>query len=260
MQLLGWKMKLLVLLLFGVLITFVDAVEVTDEVIDSPLVSYLLTKIQWLEARMMAKPHNVRSLRTAREVEKRSVDTNTSADDKKTKDCPQQVVTYIRWGNTTCPYGANTIYKGVAVGGRYDVTGSPSNMMCLPPNPMHYPDKPGGNTWVYGVEYRTSGSINHVRFGNMPCALCEATGRGDKIMIPSHYVCPKSWHKEYNGYIMAGYYTQGGSSMHYCIDENLEQIKGSGDEETIHFLCTVRVYGPHVPSDDYPLTCVVCTK
>ena len=44
---------------------------------------------------MMAK-HNVRN---TREVEKCSVDTNTSADDKKTKDCPQQVVTYIRWGH-----------------------------------------------------------------------------------------------------------------------------------------------------------------
>ena len=76
----------------------------------------------------MAKPN----VRNTREVEKRSVDTNTSADDKKIKDCPQQVVTYIRWGNTTCPYGANTIYQEVAVGGRYDQATSPSNLMCLP--------------------------------------------------------------------------------------------------------------------------------
>ena len=67
------------------------AVEVTDEDANSPLVSYLLAKVQRLEAKMMAKP----SVRNTREVEKRSVDTNTSADDKKTKDCPQQVVTYI---------------------------------------------------------------------------------------------------------------------------------------------------------------------
>ena len=92
--------------------------EVTDEDINSPLVSYLLAKVQQLEARMMAKPINVRSIR---EDEKRSIDTNTSADNMKTKDCPQQVVTYIRWGNKTCPYGANTIYKGVAIGGRHDL-------------------------------------------------------------------------------------------------------------------------------------------
>ena len=38
------------------------------------------------------------NVRNTRGVEQCSVDTNTSADDKKTKDCPQQVVTYIRWG------------------------------------------------------------------------------------------------------------------------------------------------------------------
>ena len=114
------------------------------------------------------------------------------------------MVTYIRWGNTTCPYGANTIYKGVAVGDRYDYKGSASNMMCLPPTYMRYPNNQGGQIPVDAVEYRVSGPINHAYLRNMPCALCEATGRGDKIMIPSHYVCPDGWHKEYNGYIMAG--------------------------------------------------------
>ena len=108
------KMKIFVLVLFFV-IFLTNAVGVTDEDINSPLVSYLLAKVQRLEAKMIAKP----SVRNTREVEKRSVDTNTSADDMKTKDCPQQVVTYIRWGNKTCPYGANTIYQGVALGGRY---------------------------------------------------------------------------------------------------------------------------------------------
>ena len=100
------KMKVFLLLLYMfsvILLTIaVEEFEVTDEDINSPLVSYLLAKVQRLEARMMrmVKPN----LRSTREVEKRSVDTNTSADDKKTKGCPDQVVTYIRWGNTTCPY------------------------------------------------------------------------------------------------------------------------------------------------------------
>ena len=165
------------------IILLTDAVEITVEDINSPLVSYLLAKVQRLEAKMMAKPN----VRNTREVEKCSVDTNTSADDKKTKDCPHQVVTYVRWGNTTCPYGANIIYKGVAVGGHHSHKGAPSNMilMCLPPDPMRYSDMP-----AYAVEYKTSGILNHVDDNNMPCLLCEATGRDDKIMIPSHYVCP----------------------------------------------------------------------
>ena len=146
--------------------------EVTDEDTHSPLVSYLLAKVQRLEAKMVAKPN----VRNTREVEKRSVDTNTSADDKKTKDCPQQLVTYIRWGNTTCPYGANTIYKGTAVGGRHDHATSPSNLMCLPFDTMDNPRHVGRQNKAYAAEYRAGGVLNHAECRNMPCALCEATG------------------------------------------------------------------------------------
>ncbi|XP_065902332.1 short-chain collagen C4-like [Dysidea avara] len=94
----------------------------------------------------------------------------------------------------------------------------------------------------------------------MPCSLCEATGRSSKIMIPSHYVCPDGWHKEYNGYSMAGHYNQEGSSMYYCIDKNLEQIPSSGDAENVQLFYTVRTTGSYVPGDGYALPCVVCTK
>ena len=249
-------MKVILLLLFSV-IFLTDAVEVTDEDTNSPLVSYLLAKVQQLEARMMTRPN----VRNTRKVEKRSVNTNTSADDKKDKGCPQQVVTYIRWGNSTCPYGANTIYQGVAVGGRFNVATSPSNLMCLPPTWMTYSSDTGGHDPVYGVEYQVGGSINHASSRNMPCALCEATGRGDKIMIPSHYVCPDGWLKEYNGYIMAGHYSHLGGSMYNCIDEHLEQIAGSGSSENVHYLYTVYATGSHVPHNgSYSLSCVVCTK
>ena len=248
-------MKAILLILFF-LFFLTDAVEVTDEGTNSPLVSYLLAKVQRLEAKMMTKP----SIRNTREVEKRSIDTNTSANDKKTKDCPQQVVTYIRWGNTTCPYGSNTIYQGIAVGGRYDYKGAASNMMCLPPTYMRYSNNQGGQIPVDAVEYRVTGAIDHAQYRNMPCALCEATGRGDKIMIPSHYVCPDGWHKEYNGYIMAGHTSYEGGSMYECIDEHLEQVTGTGGSENAHFLFTVYATGTRVPSDGHALSCVVCTK
>ena len=237
-----------------------NAVEVSDEDINSPLVAYLLAKVQRLEAKMMIKP-NVRNIR---EVEKRSVDTNTSADDKKTKDCSQQVVPYIRWGNTTCPYGANTIYKGVAAGGRHDHKGAVSNMMCLPLNGTRYLNSQNGHYRAYGVEYRVNGIHNHANCHNMPCALCEAIGRGNKIMVPSHYECPYGWHKEYNGYIMSGSHGQEGSSMYHCIDESLEQVKSSGACEDIHHLSTVDTDSGsllHEPNNGHQeLPCVVCTK
>jgi len=256
------KMKIFLLIVFSI-IFLTDGVEFNDEDINSPLVSYLLAKVQRLEAKIMTKPN----VRNTREIEKHSVDTidtNTSADDKKTiaKDCPQEVVTYIRWGNSTCPYGVNTIYKGIAVGGHYNYKTSASNMICLPPSPMLYKDDvPGGTATAYAVEYQVGGILSHVYCHNMPCALCEATGRGDKMMIPSHYECPDGWHKEYSGYIMAGADGHEGGSMYYCINENLEQVKGSGSCESAHFMYIVHAAGSHVPSPTgHSLSCVVCTK
>ena len=42
---------------FLVAIFLTDAVEVTDEDINSPLVSYLLAKVQRLESQIMVRPH-----------------------------------------------------------------------------------------------------------------------------------------------------------------------------------------------------------
>ena len=246
-------MKML-LLIFFCAIFVTNAVKGNGEDIDSPLVSYLLAKVQRLEAKMMSKDISVR---TTREVEERSVN---NEDDKKTKGCPQ-VVSYIRWGNTTCPYGANTLYKGTAVGGRHTDKGAPSNLLCLPQNPMRYSYNQPGDALATPVEYRSGGSIDHASCRNMPCSLCEATGRSSKIMIPSHYVCPDGWNKEYNGFIMAGHYTHEGSSMYYCIDENVEQIRSTGGcDSTAQLFYTVRGYGSHIPKDGHALSCVVCTK
>ena len=83
-------------------------------------------------------------------------------------------------------------------------------------------------------------------------------------MVPSHYECPYGWHKEYNGYIMAGSNGQEGSSMYHCVDESLEQVKSSGACENVHRLSTVDTTASsllHEPnSGGHELPCVVCTK
>ena len=95
-------------------IIYAEANEETQIVADSPLISYLLSKIQRLEAKM-TKP----TVRNTRQVDV-PIDNTSKTDDKKpeaVKECPPQTVSYIRWGNNTCPYGANTMYQGVAAGG-----------------------------------------------------------------------------------------------------------------------------------------------
>ena len=70
--------------------------------------------------------------RNAREIEQKPVN------ESKSQECPQRSVTYIRWGNSTCEYGATTLYPGVAAGGHHSHQGSPANILCLPEDPQYY--------------------------------------------------------------------------------------------------------------------------
>ena len=51
--------------------------------------------------------------------------------DNKQCNCPPSVVTYIRWGNSTCPYGADNIYSGVVAGSWFDHTGAAADPLCF---------------------------------------------------------------------------------------------------------------------------------
>ena len=238
---------------------FTKAAETNDEDTNSPLVSDLLAKIQRLESKLSATTNS----RNTRQVEqKRSVVANETAIENgdKTGKCSPNTVTYIRWGNSTCEYGADTMYSGFAGGGRNSHKGSPANMLCLPPDPQYYSSSSSGSQYIYGVEYEISGVNSHANDRNIPCALCKVTGRSTTVMIPSHYECPVGWRKEYNGYIMAGHYNQEGSTMYNCIDKSLEQISGSGGNENPHSLYTVyAVCGHYFPCSSTEMTCVVCS-
>ena len=239
-------------------VLFADGVEVTDEDINSPLVSYLLAKVQQLESKIMVRP-NIRNTRQT--TEKPTV----VAADNKQCNCPPSVVTYIRWGNSTCPYGADTIYSGVVAGSWFGHMGAAVDPLCLPPNPQYLQYLSGyqDQAILYGTEYEINGAspINHADQRNPPCALCQVYGRTNKIMIPSHYECPNGWRREYYGYLMAGHHSNKAATQYTCVDKSLEQIPGSGGNTNGYSLFTVEAHCNHfIPCSDKELTCVVCTK
>ena len=254
-------MKITLVLLAIVL--FTDAATVTDDV-DSPLVSYLLAKLQRLESKVIAKPNtdNRPVIRSTREAtaESKSVKPRSTPQCK----CPLSVVTYIRWGNASCPYGADTIYSGFAAGSHYTHEGAAVDLLCLPPDPQYLKSTKGYQSWasLYGVEYETTGTpLDHSHDRNMPCALCQAYGRTNKIMIPSRYECPSEWRREYYGYLMAGNIGHKAATQYTCVDKNLEQIPGTGANNDARLLYTVEAHCNHfIPCSDKELTCVVCTK
>ena len=136
--------------------------------------------------------------------------------------------------------------------------------MCLPLEPQYLKSAPGYQNWVplYGVEYETNGTpLDHSHNRNMPCALCQAYGRTNKIMIPSRYKCPSGWITECYGYLMARYHGHKAATKFTCVDKSLEQIPGSGADENGYLLYTVEAQcGHYIPCSEKELTCVVCTK
>ena len=211
-----------IFVLFAVIL-LADAAKFSDDDVDSPLVSYLLAKVQRLESKMMARPNvwdatnnvsplpnteetrpsNIRNSRITRQAVEKSVKPRSAPAQCK---CPLSVVTYVRWGNNSCPYGADTIYSGYAAGSWYAHEEGAADLLCLPPDPQYLKSTPGYQDWglVYGAEYQTSGTpLDHSHDRNVPCALCQVYGHTNKIMIPSHYKCPSGWRREYYGYLMA---------------------------------------------------------
>ena len=210
------KMPILVLSLL-VVVCLTDAVEVTDVDINSPLVSYLLAKVQRLELKMMVRPN----IRNTRQTTEKPTKPPVVAADNKQCNCPPSVVTYIRWGNSTCPYGADTIYSGVVAGSGHGHEGAAVDTLCLPPDPQYLKYQSGyqGYAYLFGTEYQTySPSPLDQSFNrNVPCALCQVYGRTNKIMIPSHYECPTGWRREYYGYLMAGRITHKAATQYTCV-------------------------------------------
>ena len=253
------KIEVYTLLLFTTFI-LTDAVEITSE---DPLVSYLLARIQQLESKIMVRPNT----RDTNEVVEKSTKQNEVASANSNENCacpPVAGVTYVRWGNSTCPYGADTIYSGVVAGSAYEHEGAAVDPLCLPHDPQYLKYQPGYQNWVqlYGAEYQTKGTpLDHSQNRNVPCAMCQASGRTSKMMIPSHYKCPPGWNTEYYGYLMAGYHGHKAATQFTCIDRTLEQIPGSGSDTNGKLFHTVEAHCGHfIPCSDKELTCVVCTK
>ena len=253
------KGKVFIMLLFAT-IFITDAAEVTDEDINSPLVSYLLAKVQQLEAKMMVRPN----IRNTRQTTDKPTKAPVVADNKQCN-CPPSVVTYIRWGNSTCPYGADTIYSGVVAGSWFQHEGAAVDPLCLPPGPQYLKYQTGYQEYarLYGAEYQTHSPspLDQSLDRNVPCVLCQVYGRTNKIMIPSHYKCPSGWRREYYGYLMTGHYTHKAGSQYTCVDKGLEQIPGSGANINGYLFYTVEAHcNNHIPCSDKEVTCVVCTK
>ena len=174
-------------------------------------------------------------------------------------------VTYTRWGKSTCPNitGTDLVYSGRAGGSHYTHAGA-ANYLCMPSDPQYtLPFRAGvnGHSYVYGAEYESPirGSNNH----NIPCAVCYVSTRETVLMIPAKTSCPRSWIREYYGYLISEHHSHHPSNFE-CVDKDQESLPGSIANENgalfyhVEATCTGLACPPYDSQKE--LNCVVCTK
>ena len=229
------------ILLLQVAITLACATAISEDTVSSQ-VSHLLGKLEELESRLAS---------------------SSSYRERRATSDASGVVTYVRWGNDTCPPTANTLYSGVVGGSFYTNAGAAVDPLCLPHDPQYLLYQSGyqGYAYLYGAEYQATGPFDQSLDRNVPCSVCEVNGHTSQLMIPSHYECPPDWTREYYGYLMAGHHGNAAATQYTCMDRSLAQISGSGGNTNGYLFYTVEAHCNHfIPCSDKEVTCVVCTK
>ena len=184
--------------------------------------------------------------------------------------------TYVRWGRTDCPAinGTVKVYDGFAGGDWYTHGGGPSELLCLPREPIwgSYNDAYLGNVFVYGAEYKTGRIQSQLLFGkpldnqNVPCVVCQTKGRIVALKVPGRTKCYHGWTQEYNGYLMGGHHKHAKSTDYTCVGSDPEVVQGNAHNQNGHLLYFVEANcGEHsLPCPPYvhgrEMPCVICTK
>ncbi|XP_031555088.1 short-chain collagen C4-like [Actinia tenebrosa] len=178
-------------------------------------------------------------------------------------------VQYVRWGRTTCPWGASLVYKG-RIGGEHDShPGGGANYVCLPETPKYGRYKNGyqNTAFMYGTEYDLyyyNPFTRNLHDHDAPCAVCYVTTRSAKMMIPATYECPARWTREYHGYLMSEHHTHRHSTNFICVDQYAQAVPGTHADRGGALLYPVEGVCGSLPCLPYvggrELTCVVCTK
>lgn len=180
-------------------------------------------------------------------------------------------VSYVRWGKTTCPYGAQRAYYGRMGASYYTHEGGGGNFICMPEtNSQYLRYAPGvrDQSYVFGTEYWApdhSAPLHRLHHQNAPCSLCYVPSQGTVAMIPARTSCPSGWRREYAGYLMTSYRGTGRARTTFeCIDQYAEAIPGLYRQThgaILHHVeanCNGMPCPPYNPSKE--LACVVCSK
>ncbi|VDI36230.1 Hypothetical predicted protein [Mytilus galloprovincialis] len=117
---------------------------------------------------------------------------------------------------------------------------------------------------MYGAEFTSNFFASDSNAEDVPCALCRTDRATSVIMIPGKNTCNSGWKEEYHGYLASGYHGHNVASAYVCVDIYPEYIMGVVDQHNgklfyeVITTCGSLKCPPY--KNDYPLTCVVCSK
>ncbi|KAJ8311703.1 hypothetical protein KUTeg_011058 [Tegillarca granosa] len=152
-------------------------------------------------------------------------------------------------------------------GTHYSHKAGPSNYQCLPEDPDYREHQPGDQgTYIYGGEYELSSytkkELLNKRYYNydVVCSACQSRMNTATIMIPGKSKCYDGWHREYRGYLMAGYNSHTASN-YICVDAHPDVISGTNKNDdqaliyAVQSICGSLKCPPY--KDNHELTCVI---
>lgn len=154
---------------------------------------------------------------------------------------------------------------GYAAGGWWNDKGSPTNYLCLPPDPISSGKSvSSGCNHLFGVEYETTFWGTHSHNEDAPCAVCSAASETTLLMIPGRDSCYPGWTKQYNGYLGTNRLDYVGATEYVCVDKFPEYLNG-GERGTdgalfhpVTYQCGALQCPPYTGNE--VVSCVVCTK
>ena len=186
-------------------------------------------------------------------------------------ECVSSGATYVRWGRTVCPPGAERIYFGLASSTGNNVDGGTDESLCLPYDPEYLSNDT--SNWavgtLYHIEYAIHGDpsfpLANLHRKNTPCAVCYVN-RSTILTIPAKYTCPTGWTREYYGYLTAEHTVSGRRRKDtICVDVN--SVSGGGEGHThaacacfMDIKCNNKGHACPPYAERKPLTCAVCSK
>ncbi|CAG2212831.1 unnamed protein product [Mytilus edulis] len=177
--------------------------------------------------------------------------------------------TYVRWSRKQCPDENNTelVYSGYTGGGSYNDYGAAPEPVCLPLDPDFNKTSGGGGDYaiIHGAEFDSNFFASNSAHQDIPCAVCRVKQASSVIMIPGKNMCYTGWNLEYNGYLATNAYNEHGASSYICIDIQPEYVTGGSSwkhDGKLFYEVVAKCGSLQCPPyhNDYPMTCVVCSK